>query len=308
MPKVSVIIPNYNHAAYLKQRIDSVLNQTYRDFEVIILDDCSTDNSREVIEQYRSHEKIVSIVYNEVNTGNTFKQWDKGISLAKGEYVWIAESDDWCENNLLETLINGMEKDAGCVLAYCQSYCIMHDNHIKFQSHHTKLTEYIHGRDFIKNYMLPRNPVFNAGMAVWRRSAYHKMSKKFSAYKVIGDYCFWIELSRHGNVFISGKLLNYFRTHDKNVSTNAIKNGLVLTEQIPLLNELRDENIIDEATYVSALKKSYFLFRSFKQDISPENTVTIKKLFSSCRDAQYKLKFYFFQKLIQSFLKKAFKV
>ena len=51
-PTVSVIIPNYNHAPYLKERIDSVLNQTYQDFEVIILDDCSPDNSVEVIEQY----------------------------------------------------------------------------------------------------------------------------------------------------------------------------------------------------------------------------------------------------------------
>ena len=57
-PTVSVIIPNYNHAPYLKERIDSVLNQTYQDFEVIILDDCSPDNSVEVIEQYRSNPHV----------------------------------------------------------------------------------------------------------------------------------------------------------------------------------------------------------------------------------------------------------
>ena len=54
MPTVSVIVPNYNHAPYLKQRIDSILGQTYQDFELILLDDCSTDGSREVLEQYRS--------------------------------------------------------------------------------------------------------------------------------------------------------------------------------------------------------------------------------------------------------------
>lgn len=58
MAKVSVIIPNYRHAPYLQERIDSVLAQTWRDFEIIILDDCSPDNSREVIERYRGNERI----------------------------------------------------------------------------------------------------------------------------------------------------------------------------------------------------------------------------------------------------------
>ena len=90
---VSVIIPNYCHARFLNQRIDSVLNQTYSDYEVIILDDCSTDNSREIIESYRNHPKISHIVYNEKNSGSTFIQWEKGFELARGEYIWIAESD-----------------------------------------------------------------------------------------------------------------------------------------------------------------------------------------------------------------------
>ena len=58
MPKVSVIVPNYNHAPYLKQRIESILNQTFQDFELILLDDYSSDNSREVISDYSSHSKV----------------------------------------------------------------------------------------------------------------------------------------------------------------------------------------------------------------------------------------------------------
>ena len=59
MPFISIIIPNYNHAPYLTERIESVLNQTYQNFEVIILDDCSTDNSREIIEKYANNPKVV---------------------------------------------------------------------------------------------------------------------------------------------------------------------------------------------------------------------------------------------------------
>ena len=64
-PLVSVIIPSYNHEKFLKERIDSVLNQTFQDFELIILDDLSPDNSREIIESYRAHPKVSHIIFNE---------------------------------------------------------------------------------------------------------------------------------------------------------------------------------------------------------------------------------------------------
>jgi glycosyltransferase involved in cell wall biosynthesis len=84
---ISVIVPNYNHAKFLKERIDSILNQTIQDFELIILDDCSTDNSREIIESYRQLPNV-SIFYNSKNSGSPFKQWKKGINRAKGKYIW----------------------------------------------------------------------------------------------------------------------------------------------------------------------------------------------------------------------------
>lgn len=65
MPTVSVIVPNFCHAPYLEERIESILAQTYRDFELILLDDCSTDDSREVLERYRQHPNVSRIVYNE---------------------------------------------------------------------------------------------------------------------------------------------------------------------------------------------------------------------------------------------------
>lgn len=81
-PLVSVIVPNYNHARFLEERMESVLGQTYQNIEVIILDDCSTDNSREVIEKYRNNPKVAKIVYNDANSGSPFRQWKKGMELA----------------------------------------------------------------------------------------------------------------------------------------------------------------------------------------------------------------------------------
>lgn len=103
-PFISVVIPNYCHSKYLTQRIESVLNQTYQNFEVIILDDCSPDNglSRFVIEKFRDNFRVSYIIYNEENTGNTFMQKEKGIRVAKGDLCWIAKSDDCCELNMLK--------------------------------------------------------------------------------------------------------------------------------------------------------------------------------------------------------------
>jgi glycosyltransferase involved in cell wall biosynthesis len=117
-PRVSVVIPNYNHAPYLKERIDSVLNQTFQDFELILLDDCSTDNSRDIINSYAKNPHVSHIILNEENTRNTFVQWERGIRLASGEYIWIAESDDKCEPTLLEKLVAEFKRDNNLVLAF----------------------------------------------------------------------------------------------------------------------------------------------------------------------------------------------
>ena len=104
--KVSVIVPNYNYARYLPIRLESILNQTFKDFELILLDDASTDNSIQILENYRNHPNVSQLVVNKVNTGSPFQQWMKGILLARGEYIWIAEADDIADLQFLETCIN----------------------------------------------------------------------------------------------------------------------------------------------------------------------------------------------------------
>lgn len=79
-PLVSVIVPNYNHAAFLKERMESILNQSYPHYEVIILDDHSTDASLEVIKEYAKHPKVAQVIINETNCGSPFIQWQRGFS------------------------------------------------------------------------------------------------------------------------------------------------------------------------------------------------------------------------------------
>lgn len=240
---VSVIIPNYNHAPFLKQRIDSVLNQTFQDFELIMLDDCSTDNSKEIIEYYRENEKVSHIVYNDANSGSTFKQWEKGIELAKGEYIWIAESDDWCEPTLLETLLKGVTP--GCSIAFAQTLIVDNQGKILSRSSAEYLAENINGIQFVNNRMLKQNVICNASMCIFRKKNSLNIDNKFTEYKFCGDWLFYIELSLQGSVYVSGKTLNYFRKHNQDVSSKSFKSGLLYNEYIKLLTDLKDKKIIN---------------------------------------------------------------
>src|SRR3982074_3559077 len=96
MPKVSVVIPNYNHARFLRRRIERVLNQTFQDFDVILLDDCSTDESRSILREYAADPRV-RIEFNGKNSGNTFKQRSKGGRLARGSHICVAEDGDYAD-------------------------------------------------------------------------------------------------------------------------------------------------------------------------------------------------------------------
>ena len=127
IPKVTVIVPNYNYEHFLRQRIDSILQQTYTDFELILLDDCSTDGSVTILAEYALHPKVSAFVVNQKNTGSPFLQWEKGISMAKGEYIWIAESDDFADITLLEKCVAALESYPEAVLARTGSYLVDKD-------------------------------------------------------------------------------------------------------------------------------------------------------------------------------------
>lgn len=217
-PLVSVIIPNYNHAQYLEQRLDSVFGQTYPNYEVIFLDDCSKDNSLEVVNRYKDNPHLSQIVVNETNSGSTFKQWDKGINLAHGEIIWIAESDDWCELNLLEELIKAFLHNSGTVLAY-NSTLVLYDDGYEANRLYIGKNQYMSGMRYIKHYLSLFNWIMNASCAIFSKKAALKAKPDYKEYKGAGDYLFWIEIAKQGNVAIVNQRLSYFCRHDGSVTS-----------------------------------------------------------------------------------------
>ncbi len=108
-PKVSVVVPIYNVERYLRECVDSILAQTLKDIEVILVDDGSPDKCGEIIDQYAKKDARVVAVHQK-NSGYSIAV-NKGIDLARGEYIGIIESDDWIEPDMYEQLYNDAKKN-----------------------------------------------------------------------------------------------------------------------------------------------------------------------------------------------------
>jgi glycosyltransferase involved in cell wall biosynthesis len=229
MPLVSVIVPNYCHSKYLDQRIQSILNQSFQDFELIILDDCSPDNgaSRAVIEKYRENAHVSHIIYNECNSGSPFVQWDRGMSLAQGSLIWIAESDDYCEKKLLKQLVDEFEKNRNLSYAFSLSQKVDSSGRkIKFLKTKLMNTVRLRGVDFVKRFMLYENFCINASACLFKKNNAKEISKAYMEYEAGGDYLFWIEMAEKGDVVVINDSLNYFRQHENKVTPRKVLLGV----------------------------------------------------------------------------------
>jgi len=219
---VSIIIPNYNHAAFLQQRLESVFHQTYQNFEVILLDDASTDASVEILKKYQYHPKVAHFIINETNSGSPFKQWQKGISLAKGEYIWIAESDDYCEPDFLETLMQSFTNQVD--LVYCQTKDVDEkgvellnrmDYTADIKPNLWKDDFEMAGKEFIKSGLLIKNVIPNASAVVFKKSLVKpgSFSDTLLHMQMCGDWFFWVKLVEKTTISFIKKPLNFFRNH-----------------------------------------------------------------------------------------------
>lgn len=223
-PAVSVVVPSYNHARYLGRRLDSILGQTFQNFELILLDDASTDKSPAVIKKYLPHPKI-RFVQNQVNSGSVFKQWEKGFALARGRYIWTAESDDWADPRLLEALVARLEENPRIGLAYCQSAIANQEGAVignaigwteDFAPGRWQKDFVNSGRDEIRNYLTNRNTIPNASAVLIRKSALAAAGPLATDFQLCGDWMLWIKLLEKSDVAFCAQSLNFWRLNTSN--------------------------------------------------------------------------------------------
>lgn len=242
LPKVSIIVPNFNHARYLPERLDSIYRQTYGNVEVILLDDCSSDESVAVLDDYAERYPGKTIWrFNEANSGGPFNQWKKGLELATGELVWIAESDDYCSANLLEELVHCFQNPA-VMLAFARTEFVRGTPPVTAWTSEDYLADFGRGtwnhpfvqsaHTMVKSGWVVKNIVPNGSGALFRHPG--KMGllddSQWLNLRICGDWVFYLSIIRGGLVAYTPDATNYYRQHSLNTSVNAQSDDLYYQE------------------------------------------------------------------------------
>ena len=241
-PKVSVIVPNYNYANHLRERIGSVVRQTIPFYELIVLDDASSDSSVEVVEQLATEYAIqLRIVRNETNSGSVFKQWAKGAELARGDFVRIAEADDISEPGFLERLTATMT-DRSVVMAYCQSKQIDGDGNVLANTY-LEYTNDISREHWLRAYRRPgideireclavKNTIPNVSAVLFRREALLAAMRReldtICSFRIAGDWVTYLAMLEQGDIAFVPESLNLHRRHSSSVTLGSDKSPHML--------------------------------------------------------------------------------
>lgn len=247
-PTVSIVVPNYNYAHHLPERLDTLFAQTFGDFEVLVLDDASTDDSRSVIDAYADRPNV-RVAINEENSGSVFRQWNRGVEMARGRYVWIAEADDAAEPTFLERLVGVLEDDPDVAFVYSES-AMVDDNgtllgltseRLNYEPLDQWRSDFIHsGEDEIRSNLAYRNTVPNASAVVFRRDLYRAAGGADATYTCLGDWDMWAKLAMAGGVGYIAEPLNRFRFHAGTVRSSLRWRPSVLLEDQRRIAEYLD--------------------------------------------------------------------
>ena len=283
MPKVTVIVPNYNHAPFLRQRIDTILNQSFQDFELIILDDCSTDNSQEIIESYRHNPHVTHVIYNEVNGGTPFKQWNKGIRLAKGEWIWIAESDDFADEHFLESLLCSAQTYEDVGFAFAWTYYVNAESQVIGRNGDldcSNTNPVVHkSKDFIRKRVFIRETIDNVSECIFKKGLFvPSNTTMYDNMKLCGDWFFYVLLIEQTDVLELKTPLSYYRKHSYNTVIKTEHEGRTFLEGMSVYNYITT-NILHPNQHDFKEMAKYWIENRKIYDYSDETNKNVRALF-----------------------------
>jgi glycosyltransferase involved in cell wall biosynthesis len=227
-PHVSVVVPNYNYERFLPERLQSILDQTFQDFELILLDDVSKDGSVAILEDCARRRPGTRVVVNEKNSGSPFAQWLRGMDMAKSDLIWMAEADDACAPDLLATLLPALE-DRNVFMAYVKSVPIGTEGQVYGDYEDIYLNRISEGR-WSQPYLATdheeaqsglgiANCIPNASSLVFRRFEIEPdFAETLKGMRLCGDWYFYVRAMRGGMVAYSNRPLNLHRRHAETVT------------------------------------------------------------------------------------------
>ena len=259
--KLSVIVTNYNNENYLVKRLNSILNQTILPYEIIIIDDKSTDDSLVIISHFISEFENKNIktklIINDINTGSGYLNWIKTIQMVSGDLIWIAESDDYCDLNFIETLINYFD-DLSVSIAYCNTVFVNNEGKQiwsmeGYLNNKWKKSFIESTTKLVYNVWSYKNIIPNVSSCVFRKPD-KNILKNIGVFLEKGlrlniDWLFYLLISKNGSICYSVNTNNYYLNHDDSVSKQIQKKINYLNEHLFTLKfiiknfKIRKENI-----------------------------------------------------------------
>jgi len=254
------------------------LNQTFQDFEIIILDDASTDSSKAIIEEYSRHEKVTQIVYNTQNSGSTFKQWEKGMKLATAKWLWIAESDDYADPRFLESVLELCERYRNVGIAYCNSYQIDGNHQTSKDIAVYMDCDFREGVTEVKEHLCQFNTITNVSSCILNREIALMAIDGLGKYKACGDWIFYTRVLQQANLAHTHERLNYYRWHPNNISFSASKSSVYITEGIDVIKYIDFKVVKFSLREYLALSKGWLnkiLKIGFKEGLKPAMMVAL---------------------------------
>ncbi|AYJ79910.1 hypothetical protein AN286_06970 [Aliarcobacter cryaerophilus ATCC 43158] len=233
LPLVSVLLPSYNHEKYVEEAILSVVNQTYKNIELIVIDDGSNDNSPKIIEKLQQKYRF-KYVHRE-NRG-LIKTHEEMISLSNGKYISFASSDDYYVNNKIEKLVDYLEGNIDYAMVFSK-IILVNNNSQEIE----KINEnYISGNIF---QFLLRGDFFINGLSAIIKSSIYK-EYKFIQQEYIDDLNIWLYVASKYKIGFIDEYLAYYRKHDNHMSGNILK--MQESEEM-IINQYKDKECYKEA-------------------------------------------------------------
>ena len=266
--RVSAVVPNYNYARHLEQRLNSIFSQTYPIFEIIVLDDASTDNSLEVIENCLAKTEIdCRLIVNEENSGSVFKQWQKAAESAKGDFVWICEADDFCDPRFVERTIEPFT-DERLVLTYAQSKQVDEDGKVASNDYLSytddiciekwKKDYVCGGKEELARALAVKNTIPNVSAVIFRKEALRESIDRchegLSKLTIAGDWYLYGDILQYGRIGFISESLNSHRRHDSSVTISTANNERHIAEIIYMQGQI--SSLVDlEADTIQKAKR-----------------------------------------------------
>ena len=208
LPLVSVCIPAYNNADYISETIDCILNQTYKNIELVICDDHSTDKTIEVIQSYS--DPRVKLFLNEKNLGMS-GNWNNCLNHCTGEFIKLICADDMLANDALEKEVMALINHPSAVMSESDTQFRDLQGNTKGSYTRYKKSGLVDGKVIARAGLFSRN-LFGAPLNnTFRRSVLEQVHGFDPSFKYILDYDFWVSIACLGDVYIIHEPLNYFR-------------------------------------------------------------------------------------------------